>query len=139
MTSSIELITSPDVAPPGGHYSQAAASGDLVFISGQLPIGADGSHGADETFDAQANQVMDNFLAVAAAAGCGPDDVLKVTAYIVGIENWPRFNRAYARRMGEHRPARAVVPVPELHYGYLVEIEGVAVRPPPRGAGQASG
>lgn len=126
---SIEPIISPATAPPGGHYSAAVAVGELVFISGQLPILHDGTHSADRDFDAQAGIALDNFLAVAAAAGAGPEDVAKVTVYVVGIDNWPRFNRLYAERMGAHRPARAVVPVPELHYGYLIEIEGVAVRP----------
>jgi 2-iminobutanoate/2-iminopropanoate deaminase len=129
MTSAIEPIACPDTAPPGGHYSAAVAIGDLVFISGQLPILPDGSHTADRDFDAQAEVALDNFLAVAAAAGAAPEDVAKVTVYVVGIDNWPRFNRLYAERMGAHRPARAVVPVPELHHGYLIEIEGVAVCP----------
>ncbi|WP_348270476.1 RidA family protein [Bosea sp. LC85] len=42
--------------------------------------------------------------------------------------NWPEFNRIYAEAFGDHRPARSVVPVPELHHGYLIEIEAVAVR-----------
>ncbi|MBO9714604.1 RidA family protein [Sphingomonas sp.] len=128
MADSLKPIACPDTAPPGGHYSAAMACGDLVFISGQLPILPDGSHTADRDFEAQAMIALDNFLAVAAAAGAGPEDVAKVTVYVVGIDNWPRFNRLYARRMGEHRPARAIVPVPELHYGYLIEIEGVAIR-----------
>ncbi|MFT4253633.1 MAG: RidA family protein [Caulobacter sp.] len=128
MTKSIKFIASPDVAPPGGHYSAAVAWGDLVFISGQLPIRADGSHAADLDFETQARLALDNFLAVAAAAGATREGVLKVTAYIVGIDNWPRFNGIYAERMSVHRPARVVAPVPELHYGCLIEIEGVAVR-----------
>ena len=128
MGGSIEIVTCAATAPPGGHYSAATAHGDLVFISGQLPIAPDGSHLADRDFVAQARQAVDNLLAIAAAAGSGRDGLLKVTAYIVGIENWPLFNRLYAEVMGEHRPARAVVPVPELHYGYLIEIEAVAVR-----------
>ena len=60
------------------------------------------------------------------AAGCGKEDLIKVTFYLVGVENWPRFNEIYAEVMGPAKPARAVVPVPELHYGYLVEIEAIA-------------
>ena len=126
--SRVEPIASPDTAPPRGHYSAAAAVGELVFISGQLPVLPDGTHTADEDFDTQARVVLDNFLAVASAAGAALEDVAKVTVYVVGIDNWPRFNLIYAERMGAHRPARAVVPVPELHHGYLIEIEGVAVR-----------
>ena len=73
---------------------------------------------------------MANMLAALHAAGAEPSDILKVTAYIVGVENWPRFNAVYADVMGTVRPARSVVPVPQLHYGYLIEIEAIAVRRP---------
>ena len=67
-------------------------------------------------------------LAILHQADCGPDRVLKVTAYIVGVENWPDFNRVYAEVFGEAKPARTVVPVPELHHGYLIEVEAIAAR-----------
>ena len=54
--------------------------------------------------------------------------MLRVTAYIVGLENWPVFDRIYAELIGTVKPARTVVPVPELHHGYRVEIEAVAIR-----------
>ena len=112
-----------DAAPaPGGHYSQGAAYGELVFVSGQLPAaGAEG-------FEDQARGAIGAVLAILEAAGSGPERVLKVTAYIVGIENWPALNRVYAELFGDARPARAVVPVPALHHGLLVEVEAVAVR-----------
>ena len=49
--------------------------------------------------------------------------------YIVGVDHWPAFNDIYARFMGPHKPARAVVPVPELHHGFLVEVQMTACRP----------
>lgn len=124
----IERIAVPGRVPPAGHYSPATAWRDLVFVSGQLPVRPDGSHTAGESFEAQARQVLDNLLAVLAAAGSSPAKVLKVTAYIVGVEHWPEFNRIYAEVLGEAKPARAIVPVPELHHGYLVEVEAVAAR-----------
>lgn len=51
-----------------------------------------------------------------------------LTAYIVGVVNWPAFNKVYAELMGDARPARTVVPVPELHHGYLVEVDAIGVR-----------
>jgi reactive intermediate/imine deaminase len=126
--SDIEHIFPADAPPPGGHYSPAVAFGDLVFVSGQLPVHPDGKHGPDLPFEAQARQVLDNLLAVLAAAGCAPERILKVTVYLAGIEQWPEFNRIYAEYFGEARPARAVVPVPELHFGYLVEVDAVAAR-----------
>jgi enamine deaminase RidA (YjgF/YER057c/UK114 family) len=71
-------------------------------------------------------QALANLFAVLEAGNSSASEVIKVTVYIVGVERWPEFNRIYARIFGDHRPARSVVPVPELHYGYLVEIDAVA-------------
>ena len=100
--------------------------GELVFTSGQLGVRADGSHTADRPFEEQVRQALGNMLAALRAAGAEPRDILKVTAYIVGVDLWPRFNAVYAEVMGEAKPARTVVPVPELHYGYLIEIDAIA-------------
>lgn len=126
--SAIEPILSPQVPAPAGHYSQAVAYKDLVFVSGQLAPRPDGSSTSAEPFALQARQALDNVLAILAAADSGPADVLKVTAYLVGAGHWPEFNAVYAEVFGGHRPARAVVSVPELHHGYLIEVEAVAVR-----------
>ncbi len=119
------------VATPGGHYSPGVMWGDLIFVSGQLPIRADGSHLNGADFETQTRQTLANVLAILAAGGAGPRDVLKVTAYLVGAEHWPQFNRIYAEVFGTSRPARAVVPVPTLNHGYLIEIEAIAVRRQP--------
>lgn len=122
----IEPIVVPDSVPPAGHYSAGVRHGGHVHVSGQLGALPDGTHTADRPFDEQVRAAMHNVLRVLAAAGLGPEDVVKTTAYVVGVENWPRFNAIYGEMMGDARPARVVVPVPELHYGYLVEIEALA-------------
>lgn len=122
----IRAILTGNAPPPAGHYVQATVWNGLVHISGQLPVRPDGSHAADAPFEEQARQAIANLLAVLKASGSAPDRLLKVTAYIVGVENWPRFNGVYASMLGDAKPARAVVPVTELHYGYLVEIDAVA-------------
>ena len=101
-----------------------------MYVSGQLPIKPDGSPLDDDGFEAQARQAIQNMLEIVRAAGSSPQQLLKVTAYIVGIANWPRFNAVYASMLPDACPARSVVPVPELHYGYLVEIDAIAVREP---------
>lgn len=123
------LVVVPGAPAPGGHYSAAVVHGGLIYVSGQLGVRPDGSHTAGQTFDEQVRQTLDNLLAVLAAAGASSAHLVKVTAYLVGVENWPRFNAIYAEVMGDARPARSVVPVPELHYGYLVEIDAIAVDP----------
>jgi 2-iminobutanoate/2-iminopropanoate deaminase len=129
MTAKIPLIpVLTDAAPrPAGHYSQAMIAGKQVFISGQLPIQPDGAPLPDDSFETQARQAIANMLAILNAAGGSPERLARVTAYIVGVENWPRFNAVYAEMLPDVRPARTVVPVPELHYGYLIEIDAIAI------------
>ena len=120
-----------DRAPkPAGHYTQAVVSGAHVFVSGQLPIRPDGRPLDDDGFEAQARQAIQNMLEIVRAAGSSPQQLVKVTAYIVGIANWARFNAVYASMLPDACPARSVVPVPELHYGYLVEIDAIAALEP---------
>ena len=127
MHNHISAVSTNELAAPGGHYSHAVRCGDLVFVSGQLGIRPDGSHTAHLPFEDQVHQALENVLVALRSAGATAADVLKVTAYIVDVERWPRFNALYAEAMGSARPARTVVPVAQLHYGYLVEIDAVAV------------
>jgi reactive intermediate/imine deaminase len=116
-----------EAAPaPAGHYAQAMRSGNDLYISGQLPIRADKAPLSDLSFETQVRQAVANTLAILEAAGGQPQHLCRVTAYIVGVENWPEFNRIYGEILGDARPARTVVPVPELHYGFLVEVDAIA-------------
>ncbi len=115
---------------PAGHYVQAVTYGDLIFVSGQLPVLASGQHlEANAPFESQAGQALMNLLNILAAAGAGPADVLKLSAYIVGAGNWLQFNQVCIRLFGESRSARVVIPVAELHHGFLVEVDAIARRP----------
>jgi reactive intermediate/imine deaminase len=125
----IVTVQTSDAPRPAGHYAQALSYGGLIFVSGQLPVTLEGHTLANAPFEAQADQAFTNLLNILAAAGAGPADVLKLSAYVVGVANWPVLNEVCARRFGAARPARVVVPVPELHYGYLVEVDAIARRP----------
>ncbi|MBN2430621.1 MAG: RidA family protein [Acidobacteria bacterium] len=124
----ITIVESPDAPRPAGHYAQAVIHGDLVYVAGQLPIRPHTGERCTGDIEEQTAQVLRNLAAVLAAAGSGLERVLKTTVYITDIGLWDRVNRVYSRVFGDHRPARAVVPVPELHHGFLVEIEAVAAR-----------
>jgi len=127
MAGDIALINPATMAAPGGHYSHAVAAGGLVFVSGQLPIAPDGSKLNDAPFEAQARQVLDNVALALAAAGSAVDRLVQVRVYVTDIQSWPAFNTLYAAWAGSARPARAVVPVPMLHYGFKIEVEAVAL------------
>ncbi|RJG15528.1 RidA family protein [Massilia cavernae] len=125
----MKLIQAPGLPAPAGHYSKAVEANGFVYLSGVLPQrGA--ADPASDSFDTQCASVFDQCEQILHAAGCGFSDVVQCTAYIVGVANWPLFNAIYARRFGVHKPARAVVPVPELHHGFSVEVQMVAVAKP---------
>jgi len=127
MAGDIVLTNPPTMAAPGGHYSHAVTANGFVFVAGQLPIAPDGTKLAEASFEQQAQQVLDNVGAALAGAGTTIDRLVQVRVYVTDIKQWPAFNAIYAKWIGAARPARAVVPVPELHYGFKIEIEAVAL------------
>ena len=128
MAGDIAAINPTATAAPGGHYSHAVAAGGFVFVSGQLPIAPDGTRLNDAPFERQAQQVLDNVAAALTAAGSSVSRLVQVRVYVTDIQSWPAFNTLYAAWAGSARPARAVVPVPELHYGFKIEAEAVALK-----------
>jgi len=122
----MKIVETPRAPLPAGHYSQAVVYGGFVFVAGQLPH--DVSHPGRPAGDVeeQTERALRNVEAILEAVGSSLDRLLSVTVYVTDISLWPRVNAAYARVLGAHRPARAVVPVKELHHGYAVEIQAVA-------------
>lgn len=123
----MQLFNIPGAPLPVGHYSQAVEAGGFVFVSGMLPS-TDPDDARQHGFEAQSRMVLARCAQVLAAAGCRLDQVVQSTAYVVGMAHWAAFNRVYRDVFGEHRPARAVVPVPELNHGFLVEVTMTAYR-----------
>jgi len=117
-----------DGAPKAiGPYSQAVAAGELVFCAGQVAL--DPASGDSVTGDvrAQTERVLDNLTAVLAAAGSDLRHVVKTTVYLTDFNDFAAMNEVYAKRFGDHRPARATVGVSALPKGLRVEIECVAI------------
>ena len=131
MSDTVEIIHTDAVPAPAGHYSQATAwaGPGLRLRAARASPGWDADCRSGR-FDVQVRRALANMLAILAEAGCAPRNILRVTAYIVDVENWPSFDRIYSEALGEARPARTIVPVPNLHHGYLVEIEAIAARHP---------
>ena len=123
----ITCKNSAEIAGPAGHYSHVCIANGFVHISGQLPLAADGMPLAGKSFHEQAAQVLHNIDACLAAAGVDRKNLVQVRVFVTDIRNWPVFNALYAGWIGEHRPARAVAGVAELHYGLAVEVEAVAL------------
>lgn len=118
-----------DAAPtPAGHYSQAVVANGFVFVAGILPIEpGGGERRIPEGIDAQARLALGNLRAILEAAGSALDRLVSVQIFIPSMEAWPAINAAYAEMLGDHRPARTVIPCGPLHYGALVEINAIAL------------
>jgi len=95
-------------------------------VSGQLPVEPKSGEKKTGPIEEQAEQALRNLAEILKAAGSDVTRVLKVTVYLADISLWERLNAVYARFFGEHRPARSVVPTPNLHFGFLVEIDAIA-------------
>lgn len=122
----IKRISTPNAPKPAGHYSQATVYNGLVFVAGQLSIDpATGAHKTG-TIEEQTELALSNVLAILQAAGSDWSRVLKMTVYVADINLWDAVNKVYGQMLGEHRPARAVIPTGALHHGFLIEIDAVA-------------
>jgi 2-iminobutanoate/2-iminopropanoate deaminase len=123
----VQPITTPQAPRPAGHYSQAMVHGGFVFVAGQLPLDPVTGElvGAGDAA-AQTERVLASVDAILRAAGSGLDRVVSVTVYVTDRALWGAVNEVYERRFGEHRPARAVIPVPELRHGCLIELQAIA-------------
>ena len=111
---------------PGGHYSQAIVHNGLVYVSGQLPIDPKTGEKQTGSIEEQTNLVLQNLSAILDASGSSLNQVLKVTVYISDISLWGKVNEVYAEIFGDHRPARAIVPTRDLHFGFMIEVDAVA-------------
>lgn len=123
----MEYVKTENAPTPAGHYSQAVVHNDLVFVSGQLPIVPETGEKITGTIKEQTVQTLNNLKAILEASGSSIDNVLKATVYISDISLWSRVNTIYSEFFGSHKPARAVVSTTPLHFGFLIEIEAVAV------------
>ena len=123
----MQQVNPSNMATPGGHYSHASIANGLVFVSGQLPISPSGELLNQLSFEEQVKQTLSNVKTVLEAAGSSVAQLVQVRVYITSISNWPSFNQIYKEWAGQSLPARAVVPVPELHYGFSIEVEAIGV------------
>ena len=122
----MKKIKLPNVPAPVGHYSPALSHNGLIFVSGQLPI--DSATGEVETgaIEAQTELVLRNVEAILIAAGSDLNHVLQFTIYVSEMKLWDKVNEVYRRILGAHKPARAIVPVKDLHFGTKIEIQAIA-------------
>jgi reactive intermediate/imine deaminase len=113
---------------PKGHYSPGIEHDGLIFVSGQLPMDLETREPFAGPIEDQTELALRNVEAVLKAAGSDLRHVVQMTIYVSDMELWDAVNRTYSKVMGEHRPARAIVPVKDLHFGTKIEIQAIAAK-----------
>ena len=121
-----QLISSPDAPSAGGAYSPALRVGQLLFMSGQIPI--DPKTGQMVTGDAAtcARRVMDNLGALLTAAGLDFSKVVRTTIYLADMNDFAAVNEVYASYFADPKPARVTVQAAALPRGARLEIDAIA-------------
>jgi 2-iminobutanoate/2-iminopropanoate deaminase len=121
-----EAISTSKAPAALGPYSQAVRWGDLIFVSGQIPIDPATTQVVGEDATAQTERVMKNLAAILEAAGASLGQVLKTTVYLRDLNDFGKMNEVYARFFSAQPPARATVQVARLPRDVSVEIEVIA-------------
>ena len=119
-------VSTPNAPAAIGPYSQAVRAGDFLFTAGQIALDPATGKLVDGDIVQQTDRAMQNLTAVLSAANAAWADVVKTTVFLVDLADFPTFNEAYARHLGDARPARSTVQVAALPRGARVEIEVVA-------------
>ena len=122
----MEIISTSAAPAAIGPYAQAVKAGNLLFTSGQIPLGLDGQVVAGGIKE-QAHQVFRNLAGVLEAAGATFQHVAKATVFIQDMNQFAELNEVYASYFGDHKPARSTVEVARLPKDVLVEIELIVV------------
>jgi 2-iminobutanoate/2-iminopropanoate deaminase len=128
MTMPREQVSTSGAPAAIGPYSQAIATGELVFASGQIALDPGTGQLAGDDVREQTRRALQNLMAVLGAAGSSLEQVVKTTVFLTRMSDFAAMNEVYAEYFAQTPPARSTVAVAELPRGARVEIEAVALR-----------
>ncbi|PLV58971.1 RidA family protein [Thermotoga sp. KOL6] len=125
----MKWVVETEKAPKAiGPYSQAIVVGNMMFVSGQIPVDPKTGNLIEGTIEEKTERVLENLKAILEAGGFSLEDVVKVTVFTTSIDFFPRVNEVYARYFDTHKPARSFVAVSQLPKNVEIEIEAIAVK-----------
>ena len=122
-----EIVSTENAPQAIGPYSQAVKAGNLMFISGQIPLDPKTGDLVSESIEEQAKQVLDNVKSICEAAGSSLDDIVKISIFLTDLNNFSVVNDVMKEYFSEPYPARATVEVSGLPLGVNVEIEAIVL------------
>ena len=121
----MQFISPSTIQTPKGHYSPAVVHNGIIYVAGQLPLNANGEPQLS-SIEEQTIQCMHNIEKILIASNSNLRHILKVNIFVSDIANWAAINKAYSSIMGDHKPARIIVPCNTLNYGCGIEIDCIA-------------
>jgi len=127
MSSKISVVSTPDAPSAIGPYSQAIKAGELVFVSGCIPLDPANMQIVEGGISSQTERALKNLKAVVEASGSELNNIVKTTVFLKSMDDFATMNEIYARFFGSHKPARSAVEVARLPKDVLVEVECIAV------------
>lgn len=122
----MEFVTINTNGGRKGHYSPGVISNGTLYISGQLSVDMDTKMAPARDIRVHAKLALANLAKVLKAAGAEKTDVVQCRVYIEDVKYWEMVDEEYKLFFGEHTPARSIVPVKQLHFNAMVEIEATA-------------
>lgn len=120
-----EIISTKNAPQAIGPYSQAVKTGNLMFISGQIPLNPETGDLVSGSIEDEANQVLNNIKSICEAAGNSLEDIVKITIFLTDLDNFSSVNEVMKEHFSEPYPARATIEVSGLPLGVNVEIEAI--------------
>ena len=123
------VINTPDAPPPIGPYNQAIAVGNLIFVSGQIPLHPFTGELVIDDITVATNLVMENIGAILTAAKADFNDIVKTTIFLTNLADFAEVNEVYGTYFTDKHPARETVQVAALPKGVHVEISVIAAKP----------
>ena len=122
----MEIINTAKMPRSNGHYSQCIEHNGILYLSGQLPIDRV-TKTIPTTVEEQTDLALKNVELILIEAGSSKNNVMQVRVYITNIDLWDKVNERYRIFFEKHRPVRCIIPIQDLHFGCLVEIEVTAI------------
>lgn len=121
-------INTKDYLSPSGQYSQAIIHNDIIYVSAQLPIDSKTGEKKFGSIDEETEMILKNIGIILNEAGSDNEHIIKTTVYLSDADLWDSVNNIYIRFFQTHIPARTVVYVKEIHYGFKIAIEAIAAK-----------
>lgn len=120
------VISTQNAPAPVGAYNQAIVTGNLIFVSGQIPLDPATGELIEGDFKARCKRVLENMEAIVISAGSNTDKIVKTTVFLTDLSKFAEVNETYAEFFKSDPPARAAVEVSKLPLGVDIEIECIA-------------